>query len=127
MRPGTKQWLEIAESDYEVGLHLFKRANHPQALYLICQAVEKVLKAAQIEFANERPQKTHEFEKIAIQTKLPFAQEQYRTLKELTKHYKRVRYPDFARIDYNTKAKVQPIINQAQTIYLWILNKFKNP
>jgi HEPN domain-containing protein len=127
MRPGTKQWLEIAESDYKVSLLLFKYSHHPQAVYAICQAIEKILKAAQIEFAHTRPKKVHQLKSIAQETSLAFSQAQYKTLKELSRHYSKVRYPDFARMEYNTQAKVSPIIKQGKEMYLWILAKFNNP
>ena len=126
MRVGAKQWLEIAQSDYEVSRLLFKHAHHPQAVYALCQAIEKILKAAQIGFAHQRPQKVHDLKAIAGETGLTFSQEQYQMLKDLTRHYKKVRYPDFARFEYNTKAKVEPIIKQGQKIYLWILARFNN-
>ena len=126
MRAGTKQWLEIAAEDYDVSLLLFKRASHPQAIYAMCQAVEKVLKAAQIEIANQPPQKTHQLEKIARESGLDFSDEQYQILKELSKHYRRVRYPDIQRIRYNTKAKAQQIIDQGREVYQWVLTKLKN-
>jgi HEPN domain-containing protein len=85
MRAGTKQWLEIAESDYEVSLLLFKHAHHPQAVYAICQALEKTLKAAQIEFAHTRPKKIHHLKTIAEETNLPFSVAQYKILNELNK------------------------------------------
>ena len=126
MRAGTKQWLEVAESDYKVSLLLFKYAHHPQAVYAICQAIEKILKAAQIEFANTRPKKIHQLKTIAQEAGLSFSQEHYKTLKELSRHYSKVRYPDFARMEYNTQAKVGPIISQGKEIYLWILSKFNS-
>lgn len=65
MRSGTQQWLEIADSDFKISKLLFKHAHHPQAIYAICQAVEKILKAAQIEFKQQPLQKTHQLNAIA--------------------------------------------------------------
>jgi len=126
MRKGTQEWIEIAEGDYEVGSRAFEMARYPQAIYILCQALEKLLKAAQIEFAHEPPQKTHELEKIAQQAKLEFSQEQYHALKELSKIYKRIRYPDINQRFYNTKIKVQSITKQIDDLYLWIHGQFKN-
>ena len=126
MRSGTQQWLEIADSDYKISKLLFKHAHHPQAIYAICQAVEKILKAAQIEFKQQPPQKTHQLNTIAQNNGLDFSEEQIEFLKELSKHYRRVRYPDIHQLEYNTKLKVEPLLHEATRLYLWVLNKFKN-
>ena len=126
MKSETKQWLKIAEGDYEVSLIGLKKARYPQALYLLCQAIEKVLKGAQIEFTNKSPQRTHRLETIAKKTTLDFSNKQIEQLIELTRHYGKVRYPDLSQADYNSKKKVEPIFNKAKTIYLWILKQFKN-
>ena len=126
MKEHTKQWLHIAEGDYEVGLQGFKMARYPQAIYMLCQAIEKLLKAAQIEFTQNLPQRSHRLENLAQETTLDFSDHQYQKLTQLSKHYGKVRYPDFAQVDYNTKSKAQPIIEEAQNLYLWILHKFNN-
>ena len=126
MKPETKEWLAIAEGDYQVGLYAYKKAHHPQAIYMLCQALEKVLKAAQIEFADQAPKRTHRLEQIAKDSWLEFSQEQYDILTDLSKHYAKVRYPDFARMDYNTKSKVSPIVTHIKDLYQWTLHKFNN-
>ena len=126
MKPETKQWLKIAEGDYEVSLYGFKMARYPQALYLLCQAIEKLLKGAQIEFANLKPPRSHRLENLARKTKLSFSDKQYDFLIELSQHYGRVRYPDYSQVDYSNKMKVSAIFNNGQKIYLWILNKLTN-
>jgi HEPN domain-containing protein len=126
MKSETKEWLEIAEEDYKDSLYLFKGARHPNAVYHMCQAIEKLLKATQIEFTNKNPRKTHYLELIARKTGLDFTKDQYLALEDLSKHYRRIRYPDYQRALYNTKAKVQPIINQGKEIYQWVLTKLKN-
>lgn len=126
MKKETKQWFEIAADDYDLGSYATERGLYPQALYMFCQAIEKSLKAAQIEFNHEVPKKIHHLDILATSSKLPFNQEQYKSLKKLTEMYDRVRYPDLSRTRYNTKAKTKEIINQAQTIYLWIQQQFKH-
>ena len=93
---------------------------------MLCQALEKVLKAAQIEFAGQPPKRTHRLEQVAKDTGLEYTQEQYDTFTEFSKHYAKVRYPDFARMDYNTKNKVTPIVTHIKDLYLWTLHKFSN-
>lgn len=126
MKPDTKQWLDIAKSDYDSCLYLFQGAYYPQALYFICQAIEKVLKAAQVEFTSQVPKKTHQLESLAETTGLAFSADQKDFLEALAKDYGRVRYADYSQTLYNTKVKVEPIIKKAQEIYLWTLTKLEN-
>jgi HEPN domain-containing protein len=66
------------KADYDDSLYLFKGSRHPNAVYHMCQALEKVLKAVQIEFAHQIPKKTHDLESIAGETQLDFSPEQIR-------------------------------------------------
>lgn len=124
MKPETRHWLEMSDSDHDTGLYLFKGAKHPQAVYFICQSIEKLLKAAIIEFADKAPQKIHRLENLAKESKIKFSQKQLKILTELSKHYSRVRYPDISQTSYNTKAKVMPIMESGKELYLWIRKKF---
>lgn len=126
MKPETKKWSDIADSDYDTSQYLFKGARHPQAVYFLCQSLEKLLKAALVEFADKPPQKTHRLENIAKDSTLGFSGDQYDRLTELSKHYSRVRYPDISRTSYNTKAKVKPIMEIGEELYQWLKNQFPN-
>lgn len=118
--------MDIADSDYDTGLYLFKGARHPQAVYFICQSVEKLLKAAIIEFAERAPLKIHRLENLAKESKIKFSQKQLKVLTELSKHYSRVRYPDISQTSYNTKVKVMPIMESGKELYQWTRKKFIN-
>jgi HEPN domain-containing protein len=122
----TKNWLGLAEEDYETSRYLFKGAKYPYAVYLLCQAIEKGLKAALVERTQQAPPKSHDLEILAKKSGLPFSSDHYRALKTLLTHYHRVRYRDLGQAQYNTQAKVEPILKQGQQIYVWILNTFKN-
>jgi HEPN domain-containing protein len=126
MKSETKLWLEIAEGDYEMSMYGFKMARYPQALYLLCQAIEKTLKAGIVEFINQSSRKTHNLVSIAKHTKLSFSSDQLNALRELTRIYSQVRYPDYQRELYNTKAKVEPVINQGKSLYLWLIKHFND-
>lgn len=126
MKPETVNWLKLAEEDYQTALFLFKAARHPYAVYLMGQALEKALKAARIECLNETAKHSHNLESLGRHSGLNFSDVQYQALAEVFKHYQRVRYRDISQEHYNTKVKVQPIIDQAQQLYLWILHALKN-
>lgn len=108
----AKQWLDIAQSDYECSLYLYDGGRYPQAVYMLCQSVEKVLKAALVEIADLPPKKIHRLENIASDTGIAFSTTQYDLLTDLSKHYSRVRYPDISRVSYNSKEKVHQIMEE---------------
>ncbi len=126
MQPDAENWLKLAAEDYDTALYLFKGARHPYAVYNLCQAIEKILKAAQIKVAHQNPRKVHDLARLAIESGLVFTPEHLATLGDLSKHYRRVRYRDIGQAHYNTKAKVQPIIQQAKEMYQWILETLQN-
>ena len=101
LREETKQWMKIAESDYKSSQYLFNGARYPQAVYLLCQGIEKILKAAHVEIAKIAPKKIHRLENIAKESGLGISEEQYELLTDLSKHYSRVRYPDISGVSYN--------------------------
>lgn len=126
MKPEAQNWLNLAQEAYEDCLCLFSGARHPAAVYSIGQAVEKILKAALIEKTDQPVSKTHDLESLARKTTLEFSPTQYQQLRDLRKHYMKVRYRDFSQTVYNTKAKVQPILEQGKKMYLWILTKLES-
>jgi HEPN domain-containing protein len=126
MKPETENWIGMAKEDYHSSLYLFKGAHHPQAVYYLCQAIEKVLKAAQMEYLDQYPKKIHNLKTLGEQSGLSLSAEQMNSLENLTTHYNRVRYRDIGDTSYNTKAKVEPIFKQGQEMYLWILNTLDN-
>lgn len=126
LKKEASQWLDIADSDYDSALYLFDGARYPQAVYMLCQSIEKLLKATLVELAERVPKKIHRLENIAMETGINFSEKQYNTLTDLSKHYSRVRYPDISRISYNSKEKVHPIIQEGKEIYLWIKEQLTN-
>jgi HEPN domain-containing protein len=127
MKAATKNWVGLAEEDYATSLYLFKGARYPYAVYVLCQALEKLLKAAQVEFAHGMPKKVHNLPLLARSSGLTFSAEQRQALKALTRHYQRVRYRDLAQAAYNTKAKVAPIIEAGKELFQWTLTQSTSP
>lgn len=116
----------VADEDYDDSLYLFRGARHPNAVYHMCQALEKLLKAAQVELTDKTPKKTHHLASIAQECGIAFTEKQQNALEDFSKHYQRVRYPDFQRTYYNTKVKVAPLIKEGKELYLWISKQLTN-
>lgn len=85
--------------------------------------LEKLLKAAIVQFANVVPPKIHNLDALARQTTLDFPDRWYEDLAEITRHFWRVRYPDFRKYVYTTKEKVEPTLSKTKEVYTWILSK----
>jgi HEPN domain-containing protein len=66
MKPSTREWVEKAESDYQLALALSRRRKvmfHDQQCFHCQQSAEKYLKA-RLEEANMLPPKTHDLKKL---------------------------------------------------------------
>ena len=57
MKDITNVWLKIAKEDYDTAFYLYDGARYPQALYFLCQSLEKLLKAILVESSEKTPQK----------------------------------------------------------------------
>ncbi|PIY80239.1 MAG: hypothetical protein COY80_04045 [Candidatus Pacebacteria bacterium CG_4_10_14_0_8_um_filter_42_14] len=126
MKKITADWLLTAAGDFDSAQYLFDGARYPHAVYFLCLAIEKVLKAAQVEFTDLTPKKIHRLENLAKDSTLDFSEDQYDRLSDLSKIYSKIRYPDIAQASYNTKEKVGPLFESGKEFYLWTLEKLKN-
>jgi len=75
MKDEAKFWLKQAKEHYEDALYLYKGRRYSMAVYCCHQALEKMLKAAIVEFAQKAPPKSHNLDALARLTKLLFPQE----------------------------------------------------
>ena len=117
MKDITNVWLKIAKEDYDTAFYLYDGARYPQALYFLCQSLEKLLKAILVESSEKTPQKTHRLENIAVEIDTNFDKSLLLDLEEFSKHYGRVRYPDFSQEMYSTKIKVSPMFDKGKELY----------
>lgn len=92
MKPEVANWLALADEDYRSSLVLYKSALHPQAVYHICQSVEKLLKAARMHLTNEAARHIHNLKSLGRKSGLKLSEKQYDVLADLYKHFQRVRY-----------------------------------
>lgn len=124
MKDETKTWLEQAKEHYNDMNYLFDGSRYSMSVYCAHQALEKLLKAAIVEFSSAPPSKIHNLDALARQSKLELPESWYEDLSEITRHFWRVRYPDFQAYVYTSKNKVQPTIDKTKEIYLWIYKLF---
>lgn len=125
MKEETKPWLTQAQEHYDDMLYLYQGSRFSMSVYCAHQALEKIIKAAIVELAGKMPPKNHNLDALARLTTLSFSEEWLTDLAEITRHFWRVRYPDFQNYIYTSKEKVEPTINKTREIYLWIQKQFK--
>lgn len=109
LKPEAKNWLELANEDFESAEWLYKGARYPHAVYHYCQALEKQLKGVQVELMDRVPKKTHNLRTLFKESGLEENEVQLAAFTELNKHYARVRYRDIAQVKYTHLTQVHLI------------------
>lgn len=127
MKEETKFWLDQAQEHFADALYLYEGRRYSMSVYCCHQALEKVLKAAIVEFGNQAPPKIHNLDALARQTRLSFPHDWLPDLAEITRHFWRVRYPDYQTHVYTTKEKVTPTLEKTKEVFLWMQKQFNQP
>lgn len=123
MKEETKLWLEQAKEHHEDALYLYDGSRYSASVYSCHQALEKILKACIVEFKEKLPPKLHQLDRLAIEAGLDLPDGWNEDLAEITRHFWRVRYPDFRRFVYATKEKVKPTLEKTKEVFSWVLKK----
>ena len=127
MKEETKIWFEQAEEHFSDALFMYENSRFSGSVFFCHQALEKILKASIVEFANQAAPKSHALEYLFSLTKLkPLKKDWLIILAETTRHFWRVRYGDFRKYKYTTKDKVEPTVKSTKTIYLWVKKQLEN-
>lgn len=128
MKPDTIIWYEQGEEHIKDAEYCLNGARYGLSLYCYHQALEKILKAAIVEFTNKIPPKSHQLDFLLKETKLTVDHTQwFEELAKITQHFWRVRYPDIRLTKaYSSKEKIEMIVKSFEEVYLWVKNKLKN-
>ena len=126
LKPESVLWIEQSKEHWKDVQWLIEGRRYSASLYSCHQTLEKLIKAAIVENKNKIPSKGHQLESLIREsgTELP-KKSWYEDLAEITRHFWRVRYPDFRRHVYTTKAAVSPTYEKTKEIYLWLLKHLK--
>ena len=128
MKPDAKIWYEQGEEHIKDAEYCLNGARYGLSLYCYHQALEKILKAAIVEFTNKIPPKSHQLDYLLKETKLTVDNiHWFEELAKITQHFWRVRYPDIRLTKaYSSKEKIEMIVKSFEEVYLWVKNKLKN-
>ncbi len=112
MKEEARDWLEQAERELDDGLYMYEDGRQESAAFHLHQAVEKALKALQIEETGEY-QRSHDLVELAdadIRDRfLP-------VLRDLTPVYTGIRYPD---VELETLA-LDEHVDDVEELVVWI-------
>lgn len=123
IKPETALWLDQAKQHWKDAVWLMEGRRYSACLYSCHQTLEKAIKAAVVENANKIPSRGHQLESLAREANLELPDGWNEKLAEITRHFWRVRYPDFRRAVYTNKERVSPTYAQTEEIYLWLTKK----
>lgn len=128
MKVDSQIWFEQAEEHCRDAEFCLNGARYGLSLYSYHQALEKIFKAAIVEFTNKIPPKSHQLDFLLKEAGLTVNNPHwFEELAIITQHFWRVRYPDIRLTKtYSSKEKIKQIVINFQTIYLWVKNKLIN-
>ena len=125
MKEETKNWLLQAKEHFEDAEFMYSGHRYSMCVYCFHQALEKILKATIVEKADKLPSKIHNLDQLARETQLKFVESDLEDLAEITRHFWRVRYPDFQKYTYTDKTSIEPTVITSRKIYLWVLQQLE--
>ena len=121
MKEETKKWLKKAEMDIKTANYNFEGNIHDAAIFYSQQAVEKALKALQIEGFN-RFDKTHDL--INLAKSINADKRILELCDKINPSYFVSRYPDIEK-NYN-KEEVKEILNASKEVLEWMKKRLKS-
>lgn len=123
MKKEAEIWFKQAEEHFKDAIYLYEGKRYGACVFFCHQALEKILKACVVEFANKIPRKIHQLDSVVKEAGLELPKNWAEDLAEITRHFWRVRYPDFRKYVYTKKVSAQPTVEKTKEIYQWTLNK----
>jgi len=125
MKKEAQLWIDLAKEDFEDMNYMWKVIRYRGAVLFAQQAVEKIIKGYIVEKKSKPPRKIHAIEELVKDAGLDVKEIGNLPVEELSKSYTRVRYTDLSIQYYPTKDSVEPLLQMAQKVYLWVQTKFK--
>ena len=126
MKPEARVWYEQGMEHWQDAQYLFQGSRYAMSVYCCHQALEKLLKACLVELADTLPPKSHNLDLLARQAGLDMSEEWLADLAEITRHFWRVRYPDYQQHVYTTREHVEPTYTKTQELVSWITTRLNH-
>ena len=119
----TAIWLDLAKEHFKDAKLLYEHRHFSGCVYFCHQTLEKVLKACIVEFAHIIPPKHHDLDRLAEATKIKISKQRIVELKELTKHFWKVRYPDYRKRMFNNIKITKQDYELSKEVFIWLKEK----
>jgi HEPN domain-containing protein len=129
LKPKTKNWLDIAQDDFEVAGYLFEKKKYLYCIFFCQQTIEKAIKAVYFEKYNKTPPRKHDLMALAgavgILPELDEATKDFFDL--LSQYYLESRYAEDrdAMVISCTGPLTKNLLNKAGELLTWLENKLK--
>lgn len=89
-------WKQSANDSWETAVYLFEGSKYPEALFLFCLAIEKLLKAHWVkDNINNHPPRIHDLHSLYTETTLELEAEHIDFLDTVNRWNIEGRYPDY--------------------------------
>lgn len=122
-----KYWIDICETDLEVGKSLFKSGWYLYTGFQCHQVIEKVLKAYYTSVKDDTAPYTHNLINLSTESGIftDFNEQQKELIKEILPLNIEARYPSYKEqiSKYLTKDVCKRILKETEELYKWIKEK----
>lgn len=125
MKKETELWYKKSKDDWDMMQIAWEKHKYAYTVLFSQQMVEKILKAYIIENKKTAPRKIHFIEELIKDAGLDLKEINNPEVKELSKAYAKVRYPDLSKKYFESKSETEPLLVIAKKTYLWIEKKLK--
>lgn len=125
MKKDTKNWVQIAKYDLETAKAMMSSSRFLYVLFTCQQAVEKMLKALIVEFADIFPPRSHDLIKLLELTMVKTDAATQNFLAKLSYYYIEARYPEEVARIYRevNKSLAREYLNKTKEIMNWLEKK----
>lgn len=126
MKQEAKLWVDFARDDLKSMRVMWEAHRYGPTAFYCQQIVEKMLKAVITERGNKAPRKSHDLVRLLEDAKLAdFPKAWLAEIKEMGRHYFRVRYPDLGKRYYSRRDSIAKIMAVTGEVYLWLRKKLR--
>lgn len=126
MKKETKLWVDYAKDDLKSMKVMWEAHRYGPTAFYCQQMVEKLIKGLIVERVNKAPRKSHDLVRLLEDSKIKnFPKKWLPELKEMSRHYFRVRYPDLNKKFFSKREGVEEMVAAAKEIYKWLLKKLE--
>jgi len=122
----VKNWVSLAEYDFETAKAMMKSKRYIYVVFLCQQTIEKLLKALYVKEKNETPPYTHNLirliESLTISPRVSESQKEL--LEYLNSYYFQSRYSEyFEKLSKSIPAqRAKSLLKRTEELYKWLIS-----